>query len=83
MVVYDSESHACIVDGVRMHHGKRFAFDHNNMESLEKNLKRAEAMIEKTGGSILVISEGVFGMRGDQGKLKEIVELKKKYESDY
>ena len=79
VVVYDSESHACIVDGVRMHHGKRFAFDHNNMESLEKNLERATAMIEKTGGSILVISEGVFGMRGDQGKLKEICEYKEKY----
>lgn len=80
VVVYDAESHACIVDGVRMHHGKRFAFDHNNMESLEKNLERATAMIEKTGGSILVISEGVFGMRGDQGKLKEIVALKDKFE---
>ena len=79
VIVYDSESHACIVDGVRLHMGKRFAFDHNDIESLERNLIRAEKLTEKTGGGILVISEGVFGMRGDQGKLKEIVALKKKY----
>ncbi len=80
VVVYDSESHACIVDGVRLHLGKRFAFEHNNIESLDKNLSRAQKVVEKTGGGILVISEGVFGMRGDQGKLREIVALKSKYE---
>ena len=79
VAVYDSESHACIIDGLRMHSGKRFVFDHNDMESLEKNLIRAEKLIEKSGGGILVISEGVFGMRGDQGDLKNIVALKKKY----
>lgn len=79
VIVYDSESHACIVDGVRLHMGKRFAFDHNDIESLERNLIRAEKLTAKTGGGILVISEGVFGMRGDQGKLKEIVALKQKY----
>jgi glycine C-acetyltransferase len=79
VIVYDSESHACLIDGVRMHLGKRFAFEHNNMESLEKNLKRAQVLVEKTGGGILVISEGVFGMRGDQGKIKEIAKLKSKY----
>ncbi|MBR9922973.1 MAG: pyridoxal phosphate-dependent aminotransferase family protein [Bacteroidetes bacterium] len=79
VVVYDAESHACIVDGVRMHQGKRFAFEHNNIDKLEQNLKRAVGIVEKTGGSILVISEGVFGMRGDQGKLKEIVALKEHY----
>ncbi len=79
VIVYDSESHACLIDGVRMHLGKRFAFEHNNIESLDKNLKRATALVEKTGGGILVISEGVFGMRGDQGKLKEIADLKSKY----
>ena len=79
VAVYDSESHACIIDGLRMHMGKRFAFDHNDMASLEKNLQRAEKLVEKTGGGILVISEGVFGMRGDQGDLKSIVALKKKY----
>lgn len=79
VVVYDSESHACIIDGVRMHPGKRFAFEHNNMESLEKNLQRAVKLVEKTGGGIMVITEGVFGMRGDQGKLREIVALKDKY----
>ncbi|MBT8219056.1 MAG: pyridoxal phosphate-dependent aminotransferase family protein [Bacteroidia bacterium] len=80
VVVYDAESHACIVDGVRMHLGKRFAFTHNDLESLENNLARATKIVEKTGGAILVISEGVFGMRGDQGKLKEIVDLKQKYQ---
>ena len=80
VVVYDSESHACIVDGVRMHLGKRFAFEHNNIESLEKCLKRAENLVKDTNGAVLVISEGVFGMRGDQGKLKEIVALKDKYQ---
>jgi len=80
VIVYDSESHACIVDGVRMHLGKRFAFEHNNMESLEKCLKRAENLVKDTKGAVLVISEGVFGMRGDQGKLKEIVALKDKYQ---
>lgn len=79
VVVYDSESHACIVDGVRLHMGKRFAFEHNNMESLEKCLKRATRIVKQTGGGILVISEGVFGMRGDQGKLREVVALKEKY----
>ena len=80
VIVYDIDSHACIVDGVRLHLGKRFTFQHNDIESLEKNLERAKKIIEKTGGGILVISEGVFGMRGEQGKLKEIVDLKKKYD---
>ncbi len=79
VIVYDMDTHSCIIDGVRLHHGKRFTFQHNNIESLEKNLKRATKIAEETGGGILVISEGVFGMRGEQGKLKEIVELKKKY----
>ncbi len=79
VIVYDVDSHACIIDGVRLHHGKRFTFMHNNIESLEKNLERATKVAETTGGGILVISEGVFGMRGEQGKLKEIVALKEKY----
>lgn len=79
VVVYDSESHACIVDGVRMHQGKRFVFNHNDMESCEKQLQRATKWVEDTGGGILLITEGVFGMAGDQGKLKEIVDFKKKY----
>ena len=79
VVVYDSESHACIVDGVRMHLGKRFVYDHNDIDSLEKNLQRAERMLQGTKGGILVITEGVFGMRGDQGKLREILALKEKY----
>jgi glycine C-acetyltransferase len=79
IIVYDVDSHACIIDGVRLHMGKRFTYKHNNVESLEKNLERATKMAEQTGGGILVISEGVFGMRGEQGKLKEIVALKKKY----
>lgn len=79
IIVYDVDAHACIIDGVRLHMGKRFTYKHNNVESLEKNLERATKMAEQTGGGILVISEGVFGMRGEQGRLKEIVELKKKY----
>ena len=77
IIVYDIDAHACIVDGVRLHLGKRFTYQHNDMKSLEKNLERATKMAEQTGGGILVISEGVFGMRGEQGKLKEIVQLKK------
>jgi len=79
IIVYDVDSHACIIDGVRLHMGKRFTYRHNDVESLEKNLERATKMAEQTGGGILVISEGVFGMRGEQGRLKEIVDLKKKY----
>src|SRR5680860_15785 len=79
IIVYDVDSHACIIDGVRLHMGKRFTFMHNDMDSLEKNLERATKMAEQTGGGILVISEGVFGMRGEQGKLKEIIALKEKY----
>lgn len=80
IIVYDSECHACIVDGVKMHLGKRFAFQHNDIASLDKCLERATKLIEDTDGGILVISEGVFGMRGDQGKLKEIIALKSKYD---
>ena len=79
VIVYDVDSHACIVDGVRLHLGKRFTFRHNDIQSLEKNLMRASKITDETGGGILVISEGVFGMRGEQGKLKEIVALKSKY----
>jgi glycine C-acetyltransferase len=79
VIVYDAESHACILDGVRLHMGKRFVFKHNDVEDCEKQLQRATRLAESTGGAILVITEGVFGMRGDQGKVKEIVELKKKY----
>jgi len=79
IIVYDVDCHACIIDGVRLHMGKRFTFQHNDIESLEKNLERATKLAEQQNGGILVISEGVFGMRGEQGKLKEIVELKKKF----
>tara|TARA_B110000046_G_C12987840_1_gene396484 strand:+ start:121 stop:1380 length:1260 start_codon:yes stop_codon:yes gene_type:complete len=79
VIVYDVDAHACIVDGVRLHIGKRFTYKHNDIESLEKNLQRATKVANQTGGGILVISEGVFGMRGQQGCLKEIVALKDKY----
>ena len=79
VIVYDSDSHGCIVDGVRLHFGKRFAYNHNDPKSLEKKLERATKVAEKSGGGILVISEGVFGMRGTQGILREIVALKKKF----
>ena len=79
VIVYDVDAHACVVDGVRLHIGKRFTYKHNDVESLEKNLQRAVKVADQTGGGILVISEGVFGMRGEQGKLKEIVQLKERY----
>ena len=79
IIVYDVDAHACIIDGVRLHMGKRFTYKHNDLASIEKNLQRATKMAKSTGGGILLISEGVFGMRGEQGKLKEIVALKKKY----
>ena len=77
VIVYDSESHACMVDGVRLHQGKRFVFQHNDMASFEKMLNQAKRLTDQTGGGILVMTEGVFGMAGDQGKLKEIAEFKK------
>jgi len=79
VVVYDSESHACIIDGLRLHIGKRFVYPHNDIESCEKQLMRAEKLTAETGGGILVITEGVFGMAGDLGKLDKIAALKKKY----
>lgn len=79
VIVYDYESHACILDGLRLHMGKRYVYLHNDMKNFEKQLERATKLSEKTGGGILVITEGVFGMAGDLGKLDEIVELKKKF----
>ncbi len=79
VVVYDSESHACILDGLRLHMGKRFVFPHNNIENLKIQLRRATRLAEKQGGGVLVITEGVFGMAGDLGKLDEIAALKKDF----
>ena len=79
VIVYDSESHACIMDGLRLHFGKRFVFPHNDIENCEKQLQRATKLTEESGGGILVITEGVFGMAGDLGKLDKIAALKKKY----
>ncbi len=79
VIVYDSESHACIIDGVRLHMGKRFVYPHNNIENLRKQLERATKMCKETGGGILVITEGVFGMSGDLGKLDKIAALKKEF----
>jgi len=78
-VVYDSEAHACILDGLRLHMGKRFVYPHNDMESFEKQLERAKKLTDKTGGGILVITEGVYGMSGDLGNLKGILALKDQY----
>ncbi len=80
VIVYDSESHACIIDGLRLHMGKRFVFAHNDMDNLKKQLEHATALAKKQGGGIMVVTEGVFGMAGDLGKLDKIVELKKDYE---
>jgi glycine C-acetyltransferase len=79
VIVYDSEAHACIIDGMRLHFGKRFVYPHNNMVNLRKELERATKLVEKTGGGILVITEGVYGMAGDLGKLKDIAELKNEF----
>jgi len=77
--VYDAESHACIIDGLRLHMGKRFVYKHNDIESCEKQLEHATRLVEQTGGGILLITEGVFGMSGAQGKLSEIIDLKRKF----
>jgi glycine C-acetyltransferase len=79
VIVYDAESHACIIDGLRLHMGKRFVYQHNDLESCEKQLERASRLAGQTGGGILLITEGVFGMSGAQGKLKEIVKLKERF----
>lgn len=79
VVVYDAESHACIVDGMRLHLGKRFVYKHNDIDGARKQLERATKLVEQTGGGILLITEGVFGMSGAQGKLKELVALKKDF----
>jgi glycine C-acetyltransferase len=80
VIVYDSEAHACIIDGARLHMGKRFVYPHNNMENLRVQLQRAKKITDETGGGILVITEGVYGMTGDQGNLKDIVALKKEFD---
>jgi len=79
VIVYDAESHACIIDGLRLHIGKRYVYKHNDIDSLKIQLERATKLAEETGGAILVITEGVFGMSGSQGKIKEIIDLKKEY----
>ena len=79
VVVYDGESHACILDGLRLHMGKRFVFKHNNVEDARKQLERATKLVAATGGGILLVTEGVFGMSGAQGKLKELIELRKDF----
>lgn len=80
VIVYDGECHACIIDGVRLHMGKRYVYQHNDIESCRKQLERATKLAEQTGGGVLVITEGVFGMSGAQGKLKELVDLKKEFD---
>jgi glycine C-acetyltransferase len=80
VIVYDSEAHACIMDGLRLHMGKRFVYHHNDIDNCEKQLQRATKLTEQSGGGILVITEGVFGMAGDLGKLDKIAALKKKYD---
>lgn len=80
VIVYDSEAHACIIDGCRLHFGKRFVYPHNDMQNLEKELERATKIVTQTGGGILVITEGVYGMSGDLGNLKDIIALKEKFD---
>ena len=81
IIVYDAECHACIIDGLRLHPGQRFVFKHNDLADCEKQLQRATALVEKSqNGGILLITEGVFGMAGDQGRVKEIAALRPKYQ---
>lgn len=79
IIVYDKDNHACIYDGIRMHLGKRLPFEHNDFESFKKQIEKAQKLSQETGGGVLVITEGVFGMRGEQGILKEIISTKKDY----
>ena len=79
VIVYDSECHACIIDGLRMHIGKRFVYPHNDIDKLKNQLERANKIVKETGGGILIITEGVFGMSGNMGDLVSIVKLKKDY----
>ena len=79
VIVYDGESHACIIDGLRLHMGKRFVFKHNDVADARKQLERAKVLTEKSGGGILLITEGVFGMSGAQGKIKELIDLKQDF----
>ena len=79
VIVYDGESHACIIDGLRLHMGKRFVYQHNDIDSARKQLERATKLTEQSGGGILLITEGVFGMSGAQGKIKELIDLKKDF----
>jgi len=83
VIVYDSEAHACILDGMRLHVGKRFVFKHNDMESFDKQMERATRIVDRTNGGILVLTEGVFGMAGDQGRLKDIVDFRKSGKYDF
>ena len=79
VIVYDSEAHACLIDGFRVTGAKRFKYQHNDIESLRKQLTQATALAEKQGGGILVATEGVYGMEGDLGALDKIVALKKEF----
>jgi len=80
VIVYDSDCHACIIDGLRLHIGKRYVYSHNEIENLRKQLVRAKKLSDETGGGILVITEGVFGMSGNMGDLLSIAELKKEFD---
>lgn len=79
VIVYDQLAHACIIDGMMLSLSKRFVYAHNDMAQLEDRLQKASKITAQTGGGILVITEGVFGMKGDLGRLDEIVKLKEKY----
>jgi len=80
VIVYDSEAHACIIDGAQLHFGKRYVYPHNDIDSCRKQLERATRIVNDTGGGILLITEGVYGMSGDLGNLRAIVELKKEFD---
>jgi glycine C-acetyltransferase len=79
VIVYDQLAHACIIDGMGLSLAKRFVFAHNDLAQLEDRLEKAQRIVEQTGGGILVITEGVFGMAGDMGRIKDIAALKSRY----
>ncbi|MFI3318710.1 MAG: pyridoxal phosphate-dependent aminotransferase family protein [Rikenellaceae bacterium] len=79
VVVYDAEAHACILDGMRLARCKRFVYGHNDYDSLRSRLAQATETAEAQGGGVLVITEGVFGMKGDLGFLDKVVELKSEF----
>lgn len=78
-IIYDQKCHACLIDGVRLHNGRKFAFKHNDINHLETQLQRARKTHNSKEGMIIVVVDGLYSMHGELAKLDEIVRLKKLY----